>query len=357
MTAPKRVLFVITSTNRRGAEVEGTEIARGLATRGLHTEVVALAPGQNSHLLEMPVLGSSVRALSTLRALRKKAKEFDLVVAYGSATLPACAIGLLGSGLPFIYRSIGDPGQWVRGRIHRARTGWLMRGAVRVVALWPGAGESITRLYRVPASKVSIIPNARDANYFVLPSPGQRAEARCQLGLNQDETVALVLGSLTEEKCVHVAIEAASLVPGLQLLIAGAGPLSAGLERLATRRMTGRARFLGSVPHVLPLLHAADVMLLTSCTEGMPGALIEAGLCGLPAVATDVGGVGDVVAEMRTGVLIRDGDPRSIATGIQRVVAARLTLGREAREYCAKRYSLSQVLEVWERVITQVAAG
>ncbi len=88
---PMRVLVVLTSNSRRGAEIEGSRLARELSERGVHTEVVALGPGSGSSLLEVPVLGRKPLGASTLRVLRTRARQFDVVIAYGSSSLPACA--------------------------------------------------------------------------------------------------------------------------------------------------------------------------------------------------------------------------------------------------------------------------
>ena len=89
--------------------------------------------------LPMTVLGRRRLGLSTLRRLRQAAHGVDVVIAYGSSTLPACVIALASSSTPFVYRNISDPGYWVRNRLHRAVTGFQYRRAAMVVALWPGA--------------------------------------------------------------------------------------------------------------------------------------------------------------------------------------------------------------------------
>ena len=107
--------MVISSTARRGAELEGVALAEQLRAAGRPADVVALAAGG---ALEVPVLGRRPLGISTLRALRRRARHRRVVIAYGSSTLPACATALAGTGVPFVYRSIGDPAAWVRGRVH-----------------------------------------------------------------------------------------------------------------------------------------------------------------------------------------------------------------------------------------------
>ncbi len=281
-----RVLIVLASATRRGAEIEGAELARQLNKRDVVAEVVALAPSTGATSLDVEVLGATPLSRPTLQALRRRAKGFDVVIAYGSTTLPACAIALLGSRVPFVYRSIGDPTQWSKGGLHRLRTALLFHRAKKVVALWPEAGLAISRLYRVPAKRIVVIPNARDEGVFHPPTEVERGTARASFGLADDVKAIAFVGALSNEKRPLLAIETAMLVEGAHLLIAGDGPLRGEVEAAAATS-GGRVHALGSLDDVRPVLHAADVLLNTSSTEGMPGSLIEAAMCGVPIVATD----------------------------------------------------------------------
>ena len=288
-----RVLVLISSTDRRGAEIEGQTLSIELTGLGFETSVIALAHGQDDVQVEVSTLGESPLAVATLRSLRRLAADFDVIIAYGSSTLPACAIALLGTKIPFIYRSIGDPVAWARGRMHRLRTSLQLRRAAVVVALWPGAETAKKQLYRVPDQKLRSIPNARSKFEFRPPTKVERSAARRQLDLTDDGLVVAVVGSLSPEKRVDLALDALASVPGARLLVAGDGPEHSRLRTAvrANADLSDRTQFLGAIDDVLPVLHASDLLLSTSRTEGMPGVLIEAGMCGLPVVATDVGAV------------------------------------------------------------------
>ena len=354
--ARPRVLFVLTSTNRRGAEIEGLGVADGLRLRGLDVHAAALALGANKGQLPVRVLGPSARSLRTLRALRREARSVDVVVAYGSSTLPACAIALFGARVPFVYRSIGDPGQWVRGRLHRARTALLMRRAVHVAALWPGAADSIRRLYRLPDKRVSVVTNARDSRELRPATTHERTAARTQFGIDPDAPCVAVIGALSEEKQLDVALHAIARVPVLQVLIAGEGPRRHTLESLAEAILAGRYRFLGAVDDIGAVLHAVDAIVLTSRTEGLPGALIEGGLCGIAAVSTDVGGVCEIVEDGVTGRLVPIGDIAATAEALAAVLERSVEMGTAARLRCAQRFDTERALDQWEALLRGLAA-
>jgi len=325
----ERVLVVLASSTRRGAEIEGERLARELVLVGVDATAVALATGGgDGPRVDVPVLGPKPLAMQTLRKLRRQARSADVVIAYGSMTLPACAIALCGSGVPFIYRSIGDPVQWVRSGFHRERTGLLMRRAARVVALWDGAADEIQRLYRVNPDRIAVIPNARSATEFRPPTPEERAGARSDLGIADDTTLAVVVGSLSEEKRVDLAISAVSRLENTDLVVVGEGPMRADLEALGQRLLGSRVCFLGALPDVRPVYRAADVLVLSSRTEGMPGVAIEAGLSGVPVAACDVGAMSWLIEHSLTGALcVRGATAEELAGAIERACSGRLTSG------------------------------
>ena len=288
---PMKVLIVIASDRRRGAELEGVQLASELTSVGYVAEAVALAPAAATSRIDVHTLGETRLGLGTLRALRRRARAVDVVIAYGSTTLPACAISMLGLSTPFVYRSIGDPNAWVRGGWHRRRTGFLLRRARRVVALWPGAAESIGDRYDVSASRIDVIPNARSLHDFRVADTGDRAASRRALGLPAEGLVVGCVGSISPEKRVRLAVDAVRELEGAVLLVAGDGPDRAAVEGVATASLGDRVVFTGQLESVVEAYASIDVLLLTSATEGMPGVMIEAAMSGVPVVATDVGAV------------------------------------------------------------------
>ena len=203
----------------RGAEIKCTQLAEALEQSGHEVDVVCLASGAHWPLLDLPALGKRRLGLSTLRRFRRAAKSADVVIAYGSTTLPASAIALLWSGTPFVYRSIGDPEQWIRGRFHRIRTGFLLRRSERVVALWPGAAEASRRIARLDAWRVVAIPNAVNSGMADVPTAAERSSTRTELGLDQSAPVAAIVGALSSENRVDLAMEAVRRYRTAHLLI------------------------------------------------------------------------------------------------------------------------------------------
>ena len=349
-----KVLIVVASSSRRGAELEGSQLAYELSQRSVDASVVALARSASLDEIEVPVLGSTPLRPSTLRALRARAAGADVVVAYGSSTLPACAIGLLGTGTPFVYRSIGAPGAWLRGHLHRWRTGLMLRRARRVVALWPEAATALDGLYRLSASKVKAIPNARSADEFTPANAARRVEARARFGLPADALVVGCVGAFPEEKRLQLALESVAEIDDAIALVVGDGPNRVEHERLGAERLGDRAVFTGMLESVGDAYAAMDVLLLTSRTEGMPGVLIEAALSGIPVVATDVGAVRWLLRSGADGEAVPpDSSPQIIAEAVARAVLGRSNVREASLGDC----TWEQVAPQWIEVLSSVAGG
>ena len=170
-----RALFVITDRDRRGAQVHACDLAEGMRRGGVVVDTVALTSGEHGDLLDVEALGPSRRSASTLASLRSRAREYDIAVAHGSSTLLACAIGLVGTGTPFVYRQISDPLFWAATPARRTRTALMLRRAAQIVALSDGVGDVFAGHYRLRRDMITTIPNAVSVEDWRVPtSPRDR---------------------------------------------------------------------------------------------------------------------------------------------------------------------------------------
>ena len=143
---------------------------------------------------------------------------------------------------------------------------------------------------------------------FVVIAPGvsppgpcpERQQARAALGLPADGSVVVFAARLTGVKRPDRMLAVAREMPDVIFVVAGDGPLRPELEA----RAPANVRFLGWRSDMATVYAAGNLVLLTSDNEGMPVTLIEAALCGVPAVATDVGSTREVVLNGRTGVTV-----------------------------------------------------
>jgi glycosyltransferase involved in cell wall biosynthesis len=175
---------------------------------------------------------------------------------------------------------------------------------------------------------------------------------RREVGCVPEETLAIMVGRLVPIKRHDLALRAVALAHGdktpVRLAIVGDGPLRPALERL-TRELgiADRVHFLGFRGDIVSITAAADVALLSSANEGTPVALIEAAAAGIPAVATDVGGVTEVVSPA-TGLIVPPEDAEALGAALATLasdVALRAKMGDAARSHVADRYAAARLLQ------------
>ncbi|MFP5334345.1 MAG: glycosyltransferase family 4 protein [Actinomycetes bacterium] len=350
-----RVLHVVTRDQRRGAEVDATQIHGVLERRGRQGRVVALAPAPPGLPgLGLPALGPSPLHPRTLVALRREALRHDVVVAHGSTTLPASVAALWGHEVPLVYRTIGDPGVWTARPTRRLRVRALLRRVDAVAALGPGSRDAVVRRYGVPEARVHVATPGQPAEHFRPAGPAERRAARVALGLAPGAPVAVLVAALGPEKRVPDAVRAVSRLRDVVLLVAGDGPARVDAERAVPPGAEDRVRFLGQLDDVRAALHAADVALLTSATEGVPGALVQAGLCGLPGVCTRVGFVPEVVLDGVTGRVVPVGDVPAVSEALLEALSRRREWGDAARRHCVASFSMEVAAGGWERLLDAV---
>jgi len=350
---PMSVLQLVASPRRRGAEVFALELERELRARGQQVVTEAMRRADTDDPLPVRALGDRAFAPATLRALRTAARSADVVVAHGSVTLPASVIALVASTVPVVYRNIGDPEFWSSTRLRRWRTSLLLHEVDHVVALSAGAARTLRHGFRVPSTRITVIPNGASPNRFRPVGPAGRATARLDLGIHDDRPLVVSIGALDTEKDVGTTIDGVERVGGAELLVVGDGPERPALERHAGPNV----RFLGVVRDPRPVYAAADVLVSTSRSEGLPGVLIEAGLSGVPVVATDVGYVRDIVEDGVTGRLVAPGDDAAVTVAVENVLRDRAGLGAAARARCVQHFGLDAVADAWNTLLVDVARG
>jgi glycosyltransferase involved in cell wall biosynthesis len=210
----------------------------------------------------------------------------------------------------------------------------------------------------VPETRVRIVPNGVPPELFTPADSSTRSAARTALGLADRPTVAFV-GALASEKGPDRVVDlAASLGDHVQTVLVGDGPERTGLEARAARA-SGRVRFLGSLGAVVPVYHAADVIVCPSRSDAMPAVPIEAGMCGVPVVASAVGAVPEIVLDGTTGILVPPEDPEAFARAVRSLLDdadRRMQLGRAAREHCLARYSIGEIAAAYEAVLEEALA-
>ena len=177
------------------------------------------------------------------------------------------------------------------------------------------------------------------------------ARIRAEFGIAEGAPVAGTVGRMIEVKGYPLMLEALALarqsVPDLHWLQVGDGPDREKIMELAAERgLTSAVSFAGSRSDVGDLLAAMDVWVMSSTHEGLPVSLLEAMAAGKPIVATEVGGIPDVVEDGVSALLVPSGRAAELAAALVRVLendALARSLGANALDRARRKYSIEAV--------------
>ena len=319
-----------------GPQHSTIELFKQLPPDQYESHVVMASPGEEEFQAELESLGiqvhhcnhlvrtfspiDDVRAFLELRSLFRR-EAYDLVHTHSSKTGILGRLAARAAGVPAIVHHVrGFSFHEFSSRPTRLGGGVLEGFAARVSdrVIFVNEEERVwSEKYRVvPKGRASTIRNGADLRRF---SPDERERlrgpARAEFGIAPDQVAIAFIGRLWEQKnptiLIPTLLEILRGFPALDpvLLVAGDGPLRESVEQAVNDRgVSARVRFLGWRQDVPSVISAADVVYLPSLWEGLPRTLIEAACLGVPAVASDVKGNREVVAQDETGVLVVPND-------------------------------------------------
>jgi len=204
--------------------------------------------------------------------------------------------------------------QW---RVYADRLTW------RLAERWTANSHTVARVLEkregVDARRIDVIRNGVDLAYF--GAEVDQIQFRSLVGLSAGDRMVVCVGRLDPLKGHSTLLEAFREVsqqePNVRLCLVGDGALRVSLAQQADdMRLSGLVNFVGTLTDVRPALAAADVFVLPSNEEGLPGSVIEAQAAGVPVIATSVGGTPELVQHGRTGLLVPPRDPAALSAAI-----------------------------------------
>jgi len=245
---------------------------------------------------------------------------------------------------------------------------WLAGRLTDVLFTQAEEDAAAARRLHLARGPIEAIGNGVDAaRFFPSPDGEARQRLRASLGAPEDRVVVLMVGRLVAEKGYVELIEAmrtvdaALWIVGERLPSDHADSVDAAL-RAAERDavLAGRVRVLGYRADVPDLMRAADIFTLPSHREGMPRSVIEAMMCGLPVVGTNIRGTREEVVEGGTGTLVPAGDPARLAAALGRLAGdagLRATWGAAGRARAHDLYREELVIARQLRRLGLIAAS
>jgi glycosyltransferase involved in cell wall biosynthesis len=380
----RRVVRIVTRLNRGGPTRQIEALAPRLPAHGWDGPVLvgAADPGEGDARAEFEARGLDVRTLPGLgrrpapwRDLRAfvalvaglRREQPDLVHTHMGK---AGALGRLAGRLldvPVVHTLHGhhfDAPSW-RGRAARGAERGLGRLADAIVALSPRQGDDIAAaLGRAAVERVFVVPPGLDVDALVAA-----ARQPLPVALTPDRLHVLFAGRLVRVKRVDRLLEAFArvvrAVPHADLHVLGDGPLRSRLEAQAHALGLGTCvHFRGAVDAAAPWLAAADVVVLSSESEGTPLALLEALALGRPIVAPAVGGIPDIVADGVHGRVVAPHDTGDLAAGLLDLLAdpaLRRRMGAAGPDHVRSRFGAGRLAEgtaaLYDHVLARRTSG
>ena len=354
-TTEPLVLHVIPTPLARGAQREARALADTLDQTGRRAHrVLSLFDGPVEVRPDLslgfpggraPAVGFDPRLVRRLRAALRRLDP-ALVVAHGSDPLKYLAPAMLGSSRPLVYYAIGT---YAGRHDRRLQVGLWRRLVARADAIAAEGNEvkaECESLLGVSPDRVTMTPNGRDPDVF---TP--------QAGPARTPPMVTFVGALNDgkrpDRFVEVVAQLRRQGSALHAQVVGDGPLRQSLVGPAA---DAGVELLGSRSDIADLLGRSDLFVFPSrpAGEGMPGVLIEAGLCGLPVVATDVPGVSTIVADGETGLVVGAEDVPAMVAAVARLLdhpILRTEMGLAARRRCIEQFSLEAMAAKWLEVL------
>ncbi len=353
-----RIVHVVLSLDVGGQERLILSLSRELALRGHDVRVLSLTPGGalRPQFTGIPTFDVPHQGGAKPATWAKLARAFiglapDVVHTHNAAPLiyaaPAARVAAVGRVVHTKHGSNTYP----KGAL------WLARAATRTVTAFVPVSEETAvtarRDERPAASKLHVVPNGIPLAQFARDADAGQS-VRAALGIPADAVVIGTVGRLVSEKDYPLLVHAAAplLSAKLRLVIVGDGPTRGDIEAAIPKDAAPFVTLTGLRGDVPRVMSAFDVFCLSSRTEGLPLVVPEAMACGLPVVATRVGGLpGIVPAEV--GRLVDHGDAEALRAELAALASdatLRARLGAAARIHAQSRFSLARMADDYERL-------
>jgi glycosyltransferase involved in cell wall biosynthesis len=405
MTPAFVVVMVTSSYPRFAGDSVGTfmePIARGIAARGHEVHVVApwhpqvrrpsIEHGIRFHFYRyapvaaLNVFGyaSAMRADVSLRAAaylaapfamtagwwtaRQVARRYRATMMHGHWVIPGGVTAAAAAPeLPLVI-SLHGSDVYVAERLAPARA--AARAAFGRAGIVTACSDDLAaRAVRLGAhpERTTVVPYGVDTTRFG-PDPATRRSLRAELGVAHPDILLAAAGRLVSKKGFEYLIDALTLAPSMTLALAGDGSLRDALQqRAANAGVASRVRFLGerTQDDVARLFAGADIVAAPSIrddagnVDGLPNVVMEALASGTPLVTTTAGGIGSVVEDGITALVVAERDAAALGAALVRLgedSRLRVTIGHAARAMVESRFGWERTAEQFELAYRQALA-
>jgi L-malate glycosyltransferase len=350
------ILQLVTSRKYRGAEVFAANLSKELILKGYRIFFVGLYEPESKPLavegcqhVDLQVnkqfffsIQGCWRLVKLMRAIKP-----DIIQANGSDTLKYALVARLFTGYrPVIYRNISIISVWVgKSILKRMFYSWLFRGVDHVSSVGNESKNDFQIFFNYPNQKISVIRRGIPIKEF--DAVDSRNQLLTSFYLRDDVQIVMHVGNFSKEKNHIFLLDVFALIKqqnaNVKLVLVGEG---AEYDRIRSevqfRDLQDTIYFTGFRKDIENLLPGADVLVLSSLVEGVPGVILEAATFQVPTVAVDVGGVSEVIKDNETGILVKHHDVVIFEKTVLELLAndaKRQRLGVQAYEFVSKEFN------------------
>lgn len=371
MTGPTRILQLCSSLSVGGGERLVHGLVQHFDRQRFEPFVASVAVVRGNRLQpEFEQLGVPIYVLDAknlykpyaYRALARYIRENQIDLIHTHLTSADFVGRIVGKalGVPVVSTLNNIPEDYEKQRAYRY---WLERYTCGLADHNVACSEIIRQMFiqrwKLPASRTSTIVNGIVLDKFLAVPAGVPPRAP------GEGPLITTIGRLETQKAQHLFIEAARLVlaahPDARFMIVGQGPREQELKNLAHSLGVAEQIDFAGVRYDIPdILGRSDIFVLSSAWEGLPLSGTEAMAAARPCVMTDVGGVRDLFASAREGVVVPAGDSTALAQSLLALLsneAARAEMGLAARARVRRNFDIATVTDQYEQLFETILAS
>lgn len=383
-----KIIQITANAGYGGMPLHVLTLARGLRQRGHQVQILSMSEGpmvrkfaaDGFPVAVAPALGRKMdlNPLTWLRAERFVRDSVarsrpDIVHSHGPRAHLFAGLALRGnSSAPLVSTAHGSFAQFALGHerefgdLHKRLrllkyesmerlTGHL---ADRFIAVSEATRRDLIELAGVPAAKVEVVYNGVEEQNFV---EKQLQELRLRLECRPGDQLVVFAGRLAYHKGAGfftVAAETLTKPPNVRFVIVGEGPMETEIRRRAARPpLAGRLTLTGRREDAVAIIASADLFVLPSLSEGLPLTLLEAAMCGRAVVASNTGGMPEIVKNGETGLLVPPGDATALAESIVSLLSdqrEREKMGAAARQLWERKFTADVMVDKLEKTYSSL---
>ena len=334
---PIKLLAVVEARTITGPARNLIEFVPLARSAGIETVVATFLRRENANFFTerleslsiplFPISEENPFDLSTIQKLKRLVSEVrpDLIQTHAVKSHFLVRLSGIPNSIPWIAFHHGYTSTTWRTDLYNELDRWSLKAATQMVTV-SHASLGQLRTKGVPSERVKVIHNAVPTGYGIDTGDSSQIDAlRSTLGIPVGQKVILSVGRLSKEKDQVSLVEAISELQDSfspYLVILGEGPeYKTILEKTRLLGLTDKVILTGQQGHIGPFYSLADVVVISSRSEGSPNVLLEALAAGVPLVATSVGGIPEMVKDGEHALLVPHGDPWQMASAIARIFA------------------------------------